>query len=386
MRIARKNYITFIKYGVVGVAGTFIDLASLFVFVEYFSIPAIPGSILSFLLAVTNNFILNKIWTFENRSKNYRKLFLKFLIVSVIGLGLTIASMYVMTLLIGLWYMLAKALTSIIVLTWNFLANKLWTFRHFEKNIKLQNIFTYDLTIIIPAYNEENRIKNTLIIINDYVQEKNINAEIIVVDDGSTDLTTNIVEKLKAKIPHLKLINLEHNQGKGFSVRKGVESSQGKFILFTDADNSTPIEEYEKLMDRMKNAQAQIAIGSRFLHDSKVHIAQPAYRIFLGRAANLLIRIFLIDGLRDTQCGFKLFEHNAAKEIFSFQKIKRFAFDMEALLVGVNLGYKIIEVPISWYNSSESRVRPIRDALTTLKDLFLIKLNLWSGRYSRDDS
>ncbi len=385
MEILRKNYRIFIKYSAVGVAGTFIDLASLFIFVEYFSIPVILGSILSFLLAVTNNFIFNKIWTFQNRSKNYRKLHIKFLIVSIVGLGLTVASMYVMVHFIALWYMFAKALTSLIVLTWNFLANKLWTFRPFEKNIQPQTHFPYELTIVIPAYNEENRIKNTLLAIRDYIEEKNINAEIIVVSDGSIDGTKIIVEKYKGKIPYLKLIELKCNQGKGSAVKAGVEVSQGKYILFTDADNSTPIEEYEKLQNRMKNAQTSIAIGSRYLHDSSVHIKQPFYRIFLGRAGNFLIRIFLIDGIHDTQCGFKLFEHNVAKEIFSFQKVTRFAFDMEALLIAENLGYKIIEVPVSWFNSTESRVRPLRDGFTTLKDLFYIKLNLWSGRYDRND-
>lgn len=379
-----KNFRPFFKYCLVGVAGTFIDLASLYVFVEYFLIPVIPATALSFLLAVTNNFIFNKIWTFKNKSRNYRKLYIKFLIVSTIGLGLTLTSMHVMVNIIGIWYMFAKAMTSLIVLTWNFLANKMWTFRLTQKSITLPDQFPFELSIIIPAFNEANRIKNTLLVIRDFLEEQKINAEIIVVNDGSTDKTSEVVEKFKKKMPDLKLINLTKNSGKGFAVRKGVEAGNGKLILFADADNSTPIEEFDKLLNRMKETSAKIAIGSRYLHDSNIQIKQPTYRILMGRVGNFLIRLVLIDSIKDTQCGFKLFENHVAKEIFSFQKIKRFAFDMEALVIANNMDYKIVEVPVSWFNSPESRVRPIRDSLRTLRDLVYIKLNLWSGRYSSD--
>lgn len=379
-----KNFRPFLKYCIVGVTGTFIDLASLYVFVEYFLIPVIPATVISFLLAVTNNFIFNKIWTFKSKSRNYRKLFIKFLIVSIVGLGLTITSMHVMVNLIGIWYMFAKAITSLIVLTWNFLANKVWTFRLTEKSITFPDQFPFELSIIIPALNEANRIKSTLLIIRDFLEEQSLNAEIIVVNDGSTDKTAEVIENFKKKISNLKLINLNKNSGKGFAVRRGVEASNGKLILFADADNSTPIEEFEKLLKKMKETSAKIAIGSRYLHDSNIQIKQPTYRIIIGRVGNFLIQLFLIDGIKDTQCGFKLFENHAAKKIFSFQKVKRFAFDMEALVIANNMDYKIVEVPVSWFNSPESRVRPIRDSLRTLRDLVYIKLNLWSGRYSSD--
>ena len=243
-----------------------------------------------------------------------------------------------------------------------------------------------ELSIIIPAYNEENRIKNTLIIINDFLKEKKINAEIIVVDDGSIDKTKKIIKKLQQKIPDLKLINLEKNRGKGFAVKKGIEKSKGKFILFTDADNSTPIEELEKLMQKMRESKSDIAIGSRYLRGSDVKIKQPIYRRFLGRIGNLLIRLLIIKKIKDTQCGFKLFEHKTAKKIFPFQKIKRFAFDIETLAIAKKLNYKIIEVPVSWFNSPESRIRPIKDALRTFRDLIYIKINLWKGIYSSNQN
>ncbi|MBI4232075.1 glycosyltransferase family 2 protein, partial [Candidatus Peregrinibacteria bacterium] len=123
---------------------------------------------------------------------------------------------------------------------------------------------------------------------------------------------------------------------------------------------------------------------SRYLTGSNVKIRQSQARILLGRSGNLLIQLFLIDGIKDTQCGFKLFKYQAAKEIFSRQKVKHFGFDMEALAIASRLNYKIIEVPVNWFNSSESRVRPVKDALRTLKDLVFIKLNLWSGRYEKE--
>lgn len=379
-----KEFKPFFKYAFVGIMGTFIDLAALYLLVEYARLEVIPASIVSFLLAVINNFILNKIWTFQNKSTNYRKLFIKFLIVSVVGLLLTIACMYILVHVIKIWYMFAKIITSIIVLTWNFLGNKFWTFKIKNQNISAPEL-KFDLSIIIPAYNEENRIKSTLIVIANYIKDENLNAEIIIVDDGSTDNTTKIVEEFQGKNKNISLIALARNYGKGFAVKKGVEASRGKYILFTDADNSTPIREFGKLYAALLKNNTQIAIGSRYLRDNSVKIKQPIYRVLLGRAGNLLIRAFLIDGIKDTQCGFKLFEHEAARNIFALQKIKRFGFDMEALAVAKNLGYQIIEVPVSWFNSSESRFRPIKDALITLKDLIYIKLNFWSGRYNSDD-
>lgn len=379
---AIRKFKPFIKYAFVGVLGTAVDIGSLYILVEYAHIAIIPASVLSFLLAVINNFILNKIWTFQNKSKNYRKLFIKFLIVSIIGLLLTILCMQLFVYVANIWYIFAKALTSLIVLSWNFLGNKFWTFNIKKKEDQIIEKNIYDLSIIIPAYNEENRIKNTLLSIHDYLSDKKITAEILVVNDGSKDKTAEVVKNYQNKITNLKIINFEKNSGKGAAVKQGIMESKGKLVLFTDADNSTPIEEFEKLQKSMTDQNAQIAIGSRYLQDSSVRIKQPRYRVLLGRAGNLLIRAFLIDGISDTQCGFKLFTHDAAKNIFQFQKIKRFGFDMEALVVANYLGYKIIEVPVSWFNSAESRVRPIKDALVTLKDLVYIKLNIWSGRYN----
>ncbi len=378
-----SHFKLFLKYAVVGVLATVLDVAALFVFVDYYAFAVIIASAFSFLIANIASFILNKVWTFQVESKNYRKLYIKFLTVSLVGLALTVALMYLFSSLLGIWYVLAKLLTSAVVVVWNFLANKLWTFqsKHFQLNILDKFLFEY--SIIIPAYNEQNRIASTLNSIQDWIAESKVNAEIIIVSDGSTDQTCQVVNQYLSQT--VKLIQYTQNKGKGYAIKQGIQLSLGEYILFTDADNSTPITELQNLMHQLKNTNSDIAIGSRYLKSSNVKIKQSSSRILIGRIGNFIIRLFLIDGILDTQCGFKLFKHRVAKEIFNLQKVKRFGFDMEALVIATNLGYKITEVPVSWFNSTDSRVRPIKDALRTLKELFYIKLNLWAGRYNPEE-
>jgi dolichyl-phosphate beta-glucosyltransferase len=361
------------------VLGTAIDLITVIILVEFFFLHPILAAFFGFVLAVTNNFFLNKIWTFQNKSTNYRKLWIKFFLVSTMGLGITLLLMFVFYQQMGIDYRIAKLMTSAIVLVWNFLANKFWTFRAKEHFPHLPESYDFELSIVIPAYNEENRIKNTLVIINDYLRNTHIKAEILVVSDGSNDRTNQIVRNCAKKIPNITLISHRKNKGKGYSVKCGVEKSKGKYILMADADNSTPIEEYTSLKKQMN--KNDIAIGSRYIKAGMVKRKQSPFRIFIGRSGNALIRLFLIDNIADSQCGFKLFHHHAAKEIFFRQKVHRFGFDVEVIVIAMSLGYNIAEVPVSWFNSVESRFRPIRDAVRTFFDLIYIKLNLWSGRY-----
>jgi putative flippase GtrA len=363
----------------VGGIGTGIDFFIVFLLVEGTGMNPVFAVLPGFLCATWNNFFLNKIWTFPETSSTFRRLWIKFFIVSSIGLGMTILLMYVFWDIFGIHYLLGKLFTSFVVLLWNFFANKYWTFRARERHVHLPERYTYSLSIVIPAYNEENRIKNTIIIIDSYRKRKNISAEIIVISDGSTDKTNSIIRELCQDIPDITFVSHRKNKGKGYSVRCGVERSRGEYILMTDADNSTPIEEYEVLQKKMKNNH--IAIGSRYLKGSSVKRKQSFFRIAIGRIGNTLVRFLLIERIADTQCGFKLFTHKAAKEIFIRQKVVRFGFDIEALVVARMLGYKVVEVPVSWFNSVESRIRPVRDALRTFFDIIYIKLNVWSGRY-----
>jgi dolichyl-phosphate beta-glucosyltransferase len=355
-----RHFWPFLKYCIVGITGTLIDLLTVIFLVEQFTFSPIWAKGIGFLLAATHNFILNKIWTFQNTSKNYRKLYIKFLIVS--GFGIT-----------------ATLLTSALVLLWNFFANNFWTFRSKPRQIEIPKHFDYTYSIIIPAYNEEFRIKSTLLLVHDFLTENNINAEIIVVSDGSSDQTVHVCHGLQKKIPELSVINNYKNHGKGGAIKSGIMKAKGEYLLFIDADNSTPIEELQNLAKHQ--SPQTLVIGSRYLPQSVIKRRQSWRRVLLGRAANLLIQLFLLPGIQDTQCGFKLMPHAAAKEIFARQKVTRFCFDVEMLTIGKMLDYHIEEVPVAWIDSADSRVRPIKDIVHSLWDLVYIRLNLWSGRY-----
>lgn len=236
------------------------------------------------------------------------------------------------------------------------------------------------LSIIIPAYNEEKRLPDTLKSIAEYLKTIDKEIEVIVVDDGSSDNTTQVAEEMKSAIKNLKVINYIENRGKGYAVKTGMLAAKGDYTLFMDADNATPIEEVEKLWPFASGFD--VVIGSRHLKTSNVVIKQPWYRILISRLGNFVIQALLLKGVKDTQCGFKLFNKKAAKEIYSRQKIDRWGFDMEILAIAQKtLGYKIKEVPVSWYNSPDSRLRPIRDGFRTLRELFKIKYNLITGKY-----
>jgi len=374
-----NKYTVFIKYGIVGCLGTAVDLGSLYLFVDYLHIPLLVATAISFMLAVINNFILNKYWTFQNKNSNIRKQFIKFMLVSITGLFLTEICMAFFVYVLKIWYMAAKLITSGLVLTWNFLANKYWTFKDRLFYSPRRDRYDYDVSIIVPAYNEERRIINTLECVNKYFLGKTITRQIIVVDDGSSDNTAGLVENLKNDIDNLSVIRYCQNRGKGYAIKKGIEESHGEYILFSDADNSTPIEEFEKVCPLLKSNH--VVIGSRYMPGSNIIVSQPGYRVLIGRLANKLIQFFLLDGIQDTQCGFKAFRHEAAREIFSRVKVNRFGFDMEILAIARLLNFSVREIPVSWNNSPESRIRPVKDVIRTFGELVYIKLNLWGGRY-----
>lgn len=252
------------------------------------------------------------------------------------------------------------------------------------KNQMLSKTISSDklyLSVIIPTYNEERRIGKTLATIRNFLNKKDYNYEILVVDDGSSDTTKEIVNIIAEGWPQLKIMVNSVNRGKGSVVKQGVLNATGKYILFTDADNATPIEQVDKLLEYV--GKYPIVIGSRHCPGAKIHIPQSRHRIFLSRASNLLIRLMTVPGIYDTQCGFKLFERNAGQNIFSNVRLDRFGFDFELLVIANHLGYKFKEVGIEWYNDPESKVRAGREAIRTLKDLIKVKINLLKGTYSK---
>jgi len=230
------------------------------------------------------------------------------------------------------------------------------------------------LSIVIPAYNEEGRIGTSLTEIYSFLKKRNYDFEIIVVDDGSKDKTLNLLSEYSQNIPNLIVLKNESNQGKGFSVKKGVLNSKGDIILYTDADLSTPIEELDKLIYWLDEGYL-ISIGSRDLPESQVNRHQAWYRELMGKIFNRIIRLILNLDYHDTQCGFKCFRSDAALEIFKGLRLCGFSFDVEMLFVAKHRGIKVKEVPVRWYNSPESKVEIIRDSSKMLWDILKLRFN-----------
>lgn len=225
------------------------------------------------------------------------------------------------------------------------------------------------LSIIIPAYNEADRIEASLQKAVDYLGQKDYEYEIIVADDGSTDNTVAIASKFGDKV---KAYALPKNTGKGAAVRMGMLKANGDIRIFTDADFSTPIYEIEKIIYSLKN-NFDIVIGSRALDYGMVKEHQPFYREFMGKMFNKFVQFFVIKGIKDTQCGFKGFTEAAAINIFGKAKIDGFSFDVEALYLANKAGYRIDEVPVEWYNDDRSKVNPITDSISMLIEIMRIK-------------
>ncbi|OGN09661.1 MAG: hypothetical protein A3J46_01565 [Candidatus Yanofskybacteria bacterium RIFCSPHIGHO2_02_FULL_41_11] len=238
------------------------------------------------------------------------------------------------------------------------------------------------LSVIIPAYNEERNIEKTVRAIFDYLEEKKIEHEIIVVTDGSLDKTDNIVQLLRTEISTLKLINYKSNRGKGFAVKTGMLEARGDLRLFTDADNSTSIDHLDKFISHI-NQGYSVVIGSIAVLGHKVAAgSEPLWRRVFGKLGNLFIQIMAVPGIHDTQRGFKLFTAEAAGKIFPKLTIERWGFDIEVLALARKLSFKTKEVPVDWKNASESRVS-FKSYFQVLIETVKIRWNLITGRYNQ---
>lgn len=229
------------------------------------------------------------------------------------------------------------------------------------------------LSIVIPAYNEDRRIAPTLQKIMDYARGQKWLTELIVVDDGSQDGTADLARSQLAGWPWFKVISLKKNRGKGAAVKEGILEARGELILFTDADLSTPIEELEKFWP-LAARQYDLIIGSRALPTSEIRKRQNFLRENMGKFFNRLVRWLILPDFKDTQCGFKLFKKEAAREIFDRIKTTGFAFDVELLLLARQLGYKVAEVPVIWINSPDSRVKLLSSSVKMLFELLHLSL------------
>jgi glycosyltransferase involved in cell wall biosynthesis len=239
------------------------------------------------------------------------------------------------------------------------------------------------LSIVIPAYNESARIERTLERVMSCVEKQGWDAEVLVVDDGSTDGTPEIVHRWMKLYPRLKLVKNDGNRGKGFSVRNGLLQASGEVVMFTDADLSAPMEEAELLMAAIADG-ADVAIGSRWMDKTRQTIHQPLYRRFFGRCFNWVTRMVMGLPFKDTQCGFKAFKRPAAQIIFRLQRIERWGFDPEILFIARKLGYSIREVPVTWGHDERSRMSYLKDGMKMLQEMAVIRANSVAGRYDED--
>ncbi len=224
------------------------------------------------------------------------------------------------------------------------------------------------LSFIIPAYNEEFRISKTLDIVLEYFSRQNYTNEIIVVDDGSSDNTAEIVKSYSEVI----LIRQGQNMGKGAAVRRGMLGSHGEFRLFSDADLSTPVKETGRLLDELQNGY-DVCIGSRAIESKLIRKRQPFYREFMGKTFNKIVQMLVLKGINDTQCGFKCFSAISAEAIFPLTKIDGFGFDVEILYLATKLDFKIKELPVEWHNDERSKVNPITDSMRMLNEIIRIR-------------
>jgi glycosyltransferase involved in cell wall biosynthesis len=246
------------------------------------------------------------------------------------------------------------------------------------------------LSIVIPAYNEENRIGRSLDEILQFLSSAPYRAEVVVVDDGSKDGTAQVVSARVADYREagheLRVLTNNPNRGKGYSVRRGIGEASGDIVLFTDADLSSPISETPKLVDPIVEGRADVAFGSRALNRELIGVRQPLMRDFGGRVFNFFMKAITGLDFKDTQCGFKAFRRDAAVPVFDLQIIERFGFDPEVLYIAQKRGLRLLEVPVVWNHCEggelQSRANYMRDSVRMFSDLIRIRMNELAGRYS----
>jgi glycosyltransferase involved in cell wall biosynthesis len=236
------------------------------------------------------------------------------------------------------------------------------------------------LSIIIPARNEENRLPKTLDAVSGFLESQPYSFEILVVENGSNDRTADVAAIFARQHGHIRLLQ-ESQAGKGNAVRAGMLAAEGRFRFMADADLSMPVDQIPRFLPP-EQENADIVIGSREAPGS-VRFNEPHYRHLGGRFINTMIRLFALPGLHDTQCGFKCFRGQVAEDLFAYQTLQGWSFDIEILYVARKRGYRIIELPIPWYYQTESKVKPVQDAIRMISDIFIIRRNARLGSYDR---
>ncbi len=236
------------------------------------------------------------------------------------------------------------------------------------------------LSIVVPAYNEERRLPTTVPQIAAFLEAQTYPGEVLVVDDGSVDSTAQVVEQIAAQQPRITLIRNAH-RGKGYAVKTGMLAAQGDYLFLCDADLSMPVEEVARFLPPALQGY-DVAIGSREVAGARRY-DEPSHRHLMGRVYNLVVRLLAVRGFQDTQAGFKCFRRDVARDLFPYQTMDGFGFDVEILFIAQKRGYRVVEVPIDWYHMTNSRVSPVGDSVRMFREILQVRVNDWRGRYKK---
>jgi dolichyl-phosphate beta-glucosyltransferase len=235
------------------------------------------------------------------------------------------------------------------------------------------------LSIVIPCYNEARRLGKHLPSFLKFARDPSV--ELVFVDDGSSDETSAAIKKKSGDARNARIVEMRKHRGKGAAVKRGMLAANGRFRLFADSDDATPVEQAHELLKFAR--EGKIAIASRYIKGADLVVKQPVMRILGGRILNLSIRVLLLPGIWDTQCGFKMFPEEAAERIFSQATLDGFGFDLEVLALARWLGWEVVEVPVEWRDDPRSTVKPLKDGMRILFDIARIRVNFLLGKYKR---
>ncbi|MGS0765462.1 glycosyltransferase [Syntrophomonas curvata] len=378
------------RFTVVGILNTVIDFG---IFNILISLSGMKSGLFLLLInmaavttAIINSFILNRVWTFKSSEPAYGIQFPKFILVSLTGMLVNTATVGLFALLSpapdASYLMLnaAKLVAAVLSASWNFMFYRYWVFKKDSAESEHRSYQPSLTSIIIPAYNEATRLPQRLHNLASTLPSR-FPIEIIVVDDGSNDSTREKAQAFCAKHPQVSCLSHPRNQGKGKAVRTGIQAAKGEFLIFCDADDTFTPQHIEALRNQLQ-AGSKIAIACRHSYGSQRMEGESRQRRLLGRAFNLLVQALLLPGIKDSQCGLKGFHCQAAQDIFSRQRLNRFAFDVEVLVLARALQYEIAELPVKATDCAGSRVNPLLAPAQMLLDLFSIKARLFFNLYA----
>ncbi len=402
-----------VKVGISGIAASIIDVAVLIVLVEQLEMLA-PGA--AFIGAISGagvNFIINKYWAFDRHTRSGFHQLITFALVAIVTALLVAIGVHLFATVLGASYLVAKAIAATLTfLIWGYPAQAKFVFppkpvtiknasslATLTTTLKLSSLQTkgntmstipnhstnlptncsdrpIDLSVIVPAFNEEERIGPTLADLDNVLAAMSIRYQILVVDDGSSDGTAALVTRMARKRQSIHLMRTFPNRGKGHAVRVGMLAAAGAVRLMSDADGSMPASEIGKLYQPVAGGKKDIVLGSRWAGNHHRNSDQPIWRRLWSRTCNYFIQRTVVAGVADTQCGFKAFSASAATALFSRATINGWAFDLEILALASRLGYSMAEVPVEWTDDERSKINPIQDFIKVIREWITIRKNL----------